>query len=352
MARPRLHLVSPAGAARPFLDVLKLSSTAELLALVSHAVGPAYEITGNSALIEATEDEHHGGRADDAARASDITEALADDHTAAIMFVRGGAWFTRVLPHIDFTALDRRTRPVAVFGFSEATTLVNIVGAHPMGRGIYDMGPAFLTYGLRRHAVLRARFDGPDAPRPEDWMRSRMRPEFVAYFEDVRRIMDGAGTQRTVRAKLVRDALPRDEPAVFVGGNLTVLSTLVGSMFDQTVRPVGRWLVLEDFNDKIERLDRFLAHLTLARYWDRCAGVLLGDFHRGYDDLTPAVLELLRYHVPADDRLPVLTTGDVGHIWPMAPLPLHTPVRFLRIGDDEFNMEWPSAAMRTAWNPL
>jgi muramoyltetrapeptide carboxypeptidase len=348
VARRRLHLIAPAGSARPFLDALGMKSAESLLELVSEAVGAGIEVTGDIRLIEAEEDETRGGRWDDVARANDITAALAEDEVGAILFVRGGAWFSRVLAHIDFSVLKRRTRPVAVLGFSEATTLVNVVGAHALGRGIYDIGPAFLTYGLRRHAVLGARFAAKEGPRPEDWMRARLRPECMAYLRDVAGMLNGLGTRRRLRAKLVAGDLPEGEGGTFVGGNLTVLSTLVGSRFDAAVRPLGRWLVLEDFNDKVERLDRFLSHLTLAGYWDECAGVLLGDFHRGYDDLTPAVLALLPYHLGGRRSLPILVTRDVGHVWPAAPLPLHTPLRFRRHSEDEIEIEAPAEAMGTA----
>ncbi|MHC4698747.1 MAG: LD-carboxypeptidase [Planctomycetota bacterium] len=147
MSRPRIHLIAPAGSCRPFLEAIDIPSAAALLTLVQDGIGSAYVVSGNETLIEATEDELHGGRQDDRLRARDITQALGDDDVVAVVLIRGGAWFTRVLPLIDFSVLNSRERPVAVFGFSELTTLVNIVGAHRRGIGVYDMGPAFLSYG-------------------------------------------------------------------------------------------------------------------------------------------------------------------------------------------------------------
>ena len=106
-------------------------------------------------------------------------------------------------------------------------------------------------------------------------------------------------------------------------------------------------MMLEDYNDKLERIDRFLAHLTLARLWNNYAGILLGDFHQGEVQQTPAVLELLKYHLPTGWRLPILVTRQIGHVWPMAPLPLHLPMMIEGCVDGFYMIRWPAEALRT-----
>lgn len=348
MGLPGIHLIAPAGSCKPFFEAIGVQTARQLTAIVQQAVGPDYRVTGNESLIEAHEDELHGGRNDDQQRAEDLQSALADDSVICVVSLRGGAWFSRVLPLIDFSVLDRRTQPVAVFGFSELTTLVNIVGTFKQGLGIYDMGPVFLTYGLKRYASTGAGVDSAAERRPEDSRLAQLRSEFDAFFRDMIAIVDGRGTERSITGQLVRGELSDRNEATFVGGNLTVLSTLIGSPWSASVNPAGRWLVLEDFNDKVERIDRFLAHLTLARYWDRCEGILLGDFHKGYEYLTPAVLELLRYHIPPTRTIPVLVSRQIGHVWPMSPLPLHVGTTIERMNDGNFAIHWPASALRTA----
>jgi muramoyltetrapeptide carboxypeptidase LdcA involved in peptidoglycan recycling len=94
-------------------------------------------------------------------------------------------------------------------------------------------------------------------------------------------------------------------------------------------------------------VDRFLAHLTLAGYWDCCEGILLGNFHKGYEELTPAVLELLSFHIPAGRSVPVLVTNQIGHVWPMSPLPLHLDLTIERVKDGTYSIHWAAAALRT-----
>lgn len=363
MTRPRIHLIAPAGSCRPFLDAIADGSADRLISLVQQAVGDAYEVTANKKLLMAEEEEDHGGRSDDAERVADIQSALADDRVACLLSLRGGAWLTRILPDIDFTVLDRRTTRVAVVGFSEMTTLINIVAAHENGVGVYDMSPAFLVYGLKRFAMLRAlanacagspvenvrealpqlRYEGQS---PEEWMRLRLTAELCSFLCDVVAMFEGRGSQRRLRAELVRGELTDREPAVFIGGNLCLFTTFLGTPFEAYSSPDERWLVLEDINDKPERIDRFLARLKLAGYFERCAGVLLGDFHNGDRTHTQAVIELMPYHLPPTRNVPVLVSQDVGHVWPVSPLPLSFPVELRRQPDRSWTIEWSAPELR------
>lgn len=342
MPSRRIHLIAPAGACRTFTEALGFDSSAQLVKLVQDVIGDRYRVTADHAILEAGEDERLGGRGDDGARVHDINMALADGDVAAVVALRGGAWMVRLIPRIDFSALERRAAPVALFGFSELTPLVNIVAGYRQGRGIYDMGPAFLGYGLRRYAAQLGYSD------PSGWAKEQLRPQFEDYLRDVVGMIEGRGTTRSIEAKLLRGALPSTSESIRIaGGNLTVLSTMVGTPWDAFIRPRRRWLMLEDFNDKLERVDRFLAHLTLAGYWEDCPGLLLGDFHQGDVDQRPAVLELLEFHLPRNSDMPVLTTGVVGHTWPMSPLPLNTPLRLMPLGDGTLRIAADRASVRT-----
>jgi len=344
--RLRIHLIAPAGSCRTFFEPIGVSSGAELVALVQKAIGLNYQVSGNEAILDAVEDEARGGRSDDRLRAEDLQRALADSSVAAIVALRGGAWFTRILPLIDFGVLDCRKQRIAVFGFSEMTGLVNIVGAHPHGLGIYGMGPAFLTYGMNRYAATRLQPGDLAGATTVEWMQTRLRDEFFAFFRQVKSVIEGRGGAETLLARHVQGELPDLGEIRFIGGNLTVLSTLVGSRYQNCISPKGRWLVLEDFNDKPERFDRFLAHFTLSGYWDECEGVLLGDFHEVNRDLSETILAILSYHLPRERRLPVLVTSQVGHVWPMTPLPLHIPASLQQIDDKTFSIQWVARSLR------
>ena len=346
MSPTRIHLVAPAGSCRPFFEPIGVRSGAELIALVQEAIGPSYQVTGNGLILDAVEDEWRGGRGDDRLRAEDLQRALADSDVAAIVALRGGAWFTRILPLIDFGVLDRRESRVAFFGFSELTPLVNIVGAHRLGLGVYSMGPAFLTYGMKRYAATRLPSGDLAGVTPEEWMLRRLRNEFFAFFRQVASVIEGRGGVGPLTARHVRGELPSSGEMRFVGGNLTVFSAFVGSKYQECVSPRGHWLVLEDFNDRLERFDRFFSHLTLAGYWDECEGVLLGDFHEGQGDLSEAVLAILSRHLQDHRSVPILETSEIGHVWPMTPLAMHIPGMLRRTAEGGVSITWPPSALR------
>lgn len=325
-----------------FYRAIGVASGDELVAIVQEAVGGEYRVTARTELFDAVEDELRGGRTDDAERASDIQDALADSSVAAIITLRGGAWFTRVLPRIDFSVMDRRTSPVAFFGFSELTPLANIIGAHPRGLGFYDMGPVFLGYGLRHHAETNPHLLERSNMTAPQWMRSQLNCHFREFFRLCVASIEGR-RRIEIKTKLLAGKLPELTQATFVGGNLTVLSTMVGSRYESSIAPDGKWIVLEDYNDKPERFDRFLAHFTLAGYFDRCEGILLGDFHWQQRDLIPAIVEMLRYHIPRHPDhpdLPILSAPTVGHTWPMDSLPLHAPGNVTRAPDGSVVLRW------------
>ena len=338
MSKPIIHLLSVAGTTRKVLDGLGFPSARALIRFVQEAVGPRYRVTGNVKLIEAPEDDYHGGRDDDAARAADFQRCLADDATAAAVTLRGGAWLTRILPRIDFDVLKRRRTGVALLGFSEITTAINIAARYPRAYAYYDMGPGFLLAGMTAYAKrnLKTLKPGVEPASPEaqsfaeGWAAGQFHAKFTEFFRDVVDRLEGRGSSRQVTGTLVSGRLPARSTATFIGGNLTCLLTMLGTPYARAVDPKDRWIAMEDLNENPDGLDRMLAHLTLAGYWERCAGLLVGDFHNKDGEETDAVVAFLKHHLPAARNLPVVVTRQVGHIWPLAPLPIGRPVEILR----------------------
>ena len=110
------------------------------------------------------------------------------------------------------------------------------------------------------------------------------------------------------------------------GGCLSVLAAVAGGAIGARIRPRrGQWLMIEDIKETPYRVDRMLATLKIAGWFEQAGGVLVGDFVSGHTDTQPAVLELLPYHVPRRD-LPIVTTRSFGHIWPMVPVPVNKPL--------------------------
>ena len=112
-----------------------------------------------------------------------------------------------------------------------------------------------------------------------------------------------------------------------IGGCLAVLAAVLAGSVGRRLRPRNKWLFIEDIQEAPYRIDRHLAALKLAGWFDRIAGVLVGDFHTQEADTQNAVLELLRFHLPPERRLPIVTTRCFGHVWPLVPVPVNQPLR-------------------------
>ena len=243
----------------------------------------------------------------------------------------GGAWLARVLPRVNFDVLKKRKTVLHVFGFSELTALINIVARYPKVRAHYDMGPGFAMWGLRDYAIAnydelsRGRGDktvtqsarakaraseGDVTSFALTWAKANFKQEFVSFFLDVIEIIEGRASARTVEGRLVRGTLKQNQKITVAGGCLSTLVTLLGSPYQKCLAAAGRWLAIEDIREDYYRIDRYLAQLKLAGVWERCAGLLIGDFHLDAEDQTDAILRLLKYHLPARRNISNLISSN------------------------------------------
>lgn len=314
MPKYRIHLLAVSGHCRPLLKRLKCNSYARIRDLAQQAVGPRYEVTADTALMNPTMDEHRGGRTDDCRRGNVLNRLFADERVRAIVTLRGGAWLTRILAELNFGALGRRKSPLYMFGFSELTTLINISARYRRVRAYYDHDLGHLE--------------------PQD---GTYRQALRSFLRDVIRIIEAGTSARRLTGTVVRQPDKIAQPIHVVGGCLTVLTTLLGTPFSKHIDTRGKWLALEDVHDEPLSIDRHLAQLKLAGAFKRCSGLLLGDFHmEDYqgecDDLTPAVLELLRYHLPSDRHIPIIAHCNFGHCHPAGPVPINRPLRLMPHG--------------------
>lgn len=186
----------------------------------------------------------------------DALHALwADGDVRALWSVRGGAGTANLLPHLDWAALRRDPKPV--LGYSDATALHLGLLRHAGLVCFHTLAAVsrFTPYSL---GLLRAVLMQGTAPlRMERSAEHRARADAEAQFR-----------ARTVRAGVAEGPL--------VGGNLSVLSALVGTPYG--ARSDGALLFLEDVGEQPYRIDRMLTQLELAGLLRAGAGLLGGVF--------------------------------------------------------------------------
>ncbi len=235
--------------------------------------------------------DRHGylaGRDED--RAADVNRFFADPQVSAIFAIRGGWGSARILPLLDWDRVRRN--PKVVTGFSDVT------GLH---------------CGLLARAGL-VTFHAPTAL--SDWPPFSVDLFRRVVFEGEAVTManpPGEEPRLVQRENRIRTIVPGRARGRLLGGNLTVLTALVGSPYVPAFD--GAILFLEDVNEEIYRVDRMLTQLKLAGMLGRVRGFVFGscsqcDPGEGYGSLT--LEEVLDEHVKPLG-IPAYEGAMIGH---------------------------------------
>jgi muramoyltetrapeptide carboxypeptidase len=228
--------------------------------------------------------------ADDAVRAKDFRAAWLDPAYTAVFCARGGYGAQRMLQHLDADELTS-AEPKLLIGFSDITALHEIFNATglvtihgPMAGAVEQLRTATSSDRLRQLLFEPETIENLLAPgRPA--------------------VLTGGRAEGVLR-----------------GGNVALLATGLGT---PTSHPGAGIVVLEDVGEDAYRLDRLLTQLLRSGWFDRVAGLVLGDFSEADDpDLVGAVLaeRLGRLGIPA------VTGAAIGHERTNLAVPLGAPV--------------------------
>jgi muramoyltetrapeptide carboxypeptidase len=252
---------------------------------------------------------------DDATRITAIGRAAASGADVALIS-RGGYGLTRILPGLPYKAIAKAIDKGTHFvGLSDFTAFNQAVLAKT-GR-ITWQGPAlgedFGTVG-----------------EPDDIM--------LACFDDLLQDQgEGAGWQRSKTDAAVQ---AKASDALLWGGNLTVLTCLLGTPYFPTIDKGV--LFLEDIGEHPYRIERMLTQLLHAGVLARQKAVVLGQFSHyklvpGHDKgfKLPAVVDWLRSQI----KTPVLTGLPFGHVPTKVLLPVGAKVDLVTEGRDAL-MVW------------
>jgi muramoyltetrapeptide carboxypeptidase len=226
---------------------------------------------------------------DDARRATELEEAIADPHCQAIVCARGGYGAMRIVPRVPLARLARR--PTLLVGFSDVTAL-HVAWQRARVTSVH--APMVATLGKLDDALLAR------------WIR-RIEGEVSPPVEGLRTLVAG------------------EAEGVLVGGNLSILHALEGTPY--SAHAIGRVVFLEDVGEAPYRVDRMLTTLRLSGFFDGVRAVVLGAFTRsapGPDGTT--VEDVLRERL-GDLEVPVVAGLPAGHVDDNLELPFGVGVR-------------------------
>ncbi len=238
----------------------------------------------------------------DAARASDLDAMFADPDVRAIFAIRGGWGGARILPLLDWKGI--RDNPKLLIGYSDTTALHLAIAA-------------------------RAGFATLHAPNgASSWQKESWDSLWQIAFAAGTPVLGGAGVEDAV-GRPARTLTGGTARGRLLGGNLTILSTLMGTGwlpdFD------GAILFVEDINEDPYRVDRMFQQLKLGGILDRVGGVIFGQCTRcgspAPDSDTFTLDDVVDQYLGALGK-PAIAGFDTGHVGNQLSLPVGVDVEF------------------------
>ncbi len=236
----------------------------------------------------------------DEQRAADVNAMFADPEVRAIHCVRGGWGCARLLPLLDWKTIARN--PKILLGFSDITAL--LLALHAKTGLVTFHGP-----------VGTSQWN----PFNVGYMKRVLQEGEAVTFENLREVGED---DLTVVENRVQTLHPGTARGRLLGGNLSVLASLVGSGY------LPDWdgciLFLEDVEEAPYRIDRMLTQLRLAGIlqqaraviWGRCSDCGPGE---GFGSLT--ISEVLQDHIKPLG-VPAWQGAMIGHIEKQFTLPV------------------------------
>lgn len=220
-------------------------------------------------------------------KAEQIHRAFADPGIDIILAQRGGYSAMKSLPFVDFELI--RKHPKIVAGFSDLSALLN---------------PIYERTGLvTLHAPMVINLDEPT-------------PFTVNSFLNA---VNGYPEKDLLKDAPVTVYKSGSASGVLKGGNLITITALIHTDWDVDLD--NAILFLEDVDEKLHQVDRYLTQWILARKFKGVKAVILGDFH-GID--SGKVYDILASQMELD--FPVIHCPYVGHVRNKITMPVGAEV--------------------------
>ena len=231
-------------------------------------------------------------------RATDINAMFADDTVRAIFAIRGGWGSARLLPLLDWDLI--RAKPKLLIGSSDVTALHLAFAARAGFPSIHAPNVSYRWGDISWNSLWRLAFTG-ETP-------------ILGEAEGNDGGSDRPGTT-TIRSGKASGRL--------LGGNLTVLSTLMGTPWLPDF--AGAILFLEDVGEAEYRIDRMMNQLALAGLLEKLAGVVFGQCARCSSDVPDyagfTIPEILNQYL-SPLGVPAFSGANIGHVSNQLSIPV------------------------------
>ena len=224
-------------------------------------------------------DDHFAGT--DQERCEDFQKALDNPNIKAIWSARGGYGTVRILDKLDYSKFLQQ--PKWVIGYSDITALHNQLHT----KGVESI-----------HAIMCV-----SLPEDQEDIKESIETFKAAIFgKPINYTLKGSEFNRVGEAS-----------GELVGGNLTILHTMLGS--NTSIDTSGKILFIEEIGEYKYHIDRMLQSLKRAGYFDNCNGVIVGGMSRMRKNTTlwGTSVEQLVIDALSDYDFPIAFNMPAGH---------------------------------------
>lgn len=270
---------------------LKAGDTVAIVAPSGILINREAEVKRSKALLKSwglhvvvgkhvfSKDHHFAGT--DAQRCEDLQQALDDPSIKAIWSARGGYGTVRIIDRLDWTKFKQH--PKWIIGYSDITVLHNTLN---------NLGYQSL------HALMCTSMTDDQKDLGET----------LATFK---KALFGKPLGYTLKGSKYNQEGSVTAP--IVGGNLTILQTMLGSK--SSIGTKGKILFIEEIGEYKYHIDRLLQSLKRAGYFDGCAGVIIGDMTKIKRNTTPwgSSIEQLITDALSEYDFPIAFNMPAGH---------------------------------------
>ena len=220
-------------------------------------------------------------------KAEQIHAAFAEPGVDIILALRGGYSAMKILPFLDFELI--RKHPKIIAGFSDLSALLN---------------PIFERTGqVALHAPMLINLDTPTA----------------FTLNSLINAVKGYPEKNLFKGAPCKVYQPGSAAGILKGGNLITLTALIDT--DWEIETPGAILFLEDVDEKLHQVDRYLTQWILAGKFKDIKALIIGDFRglrsKQVYDILASQMEL---------NFPVVHCPYIGHVANKITLPIGAEV--------------------------
>ena len=220
-------------------------------------------------------------------KVAQVHAAFLNKKVEIILAQRGGYSSMKLLPYLDFHLI--RKNPKILAGFSDLSALLNVISER--------------TNLITLHSPMVINFSPPSRFTIRSFLNA------VNGFPN-RNLFEG------VPVKVHHYGIARGR---LKGGNLITLTALIGTKWE--IDTDGVILFLEDADEKLYKVDRYLTQWILAGKLQKVKGLILGNFRgiKGQD-----VYNILSSQMKID--FPLVNCPYIGHVKNKITLPVGAQV--------------------------